>query len=143
MVMHKYECADPSLQEAFDNGTLGYLPRPKSKYKLASLEKRAAQFMPFAALKGYEESIEDATRYVIEKKQLSEDQQQEINDVLCSLEVGNSLKIEYFVKDKVKAGGQYETYIGVFKKLDQYSMKIYLDNDTVIRIYDIYSIEIE
>ena len=141
--MHKYECADPSLQEAFDNGTLGYLPRPKSKYKLASLEKRAAQFMPFAALKGYEESIEDATRYVIEKKQLSEDQQQEINDVLCSLEVGNSLKIEYFVKDKVKPGGQYETYIGVFKKLDQYSMKIYLDNDTVIRIYDIYSIEIE
>ena len=63
--MRKYECADPSLQEAFDNGTLGYYPRPKSKFPPMSMYQRASQFKPFAALKGYEECIDDASRYVI------------------------------------------------------------------------------
>ena len=69
--MRKYECADPSLQEAFDNGTLGYYSRPKSKFPPMSMYQRASQFRPFAALKGYEECIDDASRYVIVKKELA------------------------------------------------------------------------
>lgn len=34
------------------------LSRPSSKRKKMSLNERAAQFSPFAALKGYEEEIE-------------------------------------------------------------------------------------
>ena len=35
------------------------LPRPDSKRAKMSIENRAAQFAPFAALTGYHESVED------------------------------------------------------------------------------------
>ena len=35
------------------------LPRPKSKRASMTLETRAAQFAPFAALTGYHESVEE------------------------------------------------------------------------------------
>ncbi len=35
------------------------LPRPKSKRASMSMEARAAQFAPFAALTGYHESVEE------------------------------------------------------------------------------------
>ena len=43
------------------------LSRPKSKYPKATMEQRAGQFMPFAALKGYEEGIEVINSYVEER----------------------------------------------------------------------------
>ena len=38
------------------NGTKTHMPQP--------MEKRAAQFSPFAALTGYEEVIDEVSRYV-------------------------------------------------------------------------------
>ena len=41
---------------------MNYIPRPRSKFKPSTMAQRAAQFAPFAALKGYEESIAEASR---------------------------------------------------------------------------------
>ncbi|MDO4466704.1 MAG: hypothetical protein Q4C49_06815 [Bacillota bacterium] len=50
-----------------------HLPHHQSsKRRHMSLEERAAQFSPFAALVGYEDQIEDTNRIVQEQIELSE-----------------------------------------------------------------------
>ena len=51
------------------------MPRPASKYPKSTMQQRAAQFMPFSALKGYDECIALALKNTIEKIELSEEQQ--------------------------------------------------------------------
>ena len=47
------------------------LKRPKSKHKNMSLYDRSAQFSPFAALTGYEDSIIESGRIVNKKIELT------------------------------------------------------------------------
>lgn len=47
-------------------------PEPTVRPRMA-IEKRAAQFAPFAALTGYEESVAEEARLTEEKLELSED----------------------------------------------------------------------
>ena len=42
------------------------LPRPKMKHARMSMEARAAQFAPFAALVGYESMVQETSEQVIE-----------------------------------------------------------------------------
>lgn len=44
-----------------------------------SREERAKQFMPFAALKGYEEALRKKEKILMSKKGLSEEDQRECN----------------------------------------------------------------
>ena len=50
-----------------------------------SEENRVAQFMPFAALTGYSDMIEERGRLTAQKPELSEWQQEEINAILSSV----------------------------------------------------------
>jgi hypothetical protein len=62
------------------------LPHHVSKnHKQMPLRDRAAQFAPFAALTGYNESIMDAERKPVEKKELSETQSEELNEKIAFL----------------------------------------------------------
>lgn len=82
-----------------------YMERPKSKHIHLTREQRAAQFSPFAALKGYEESIKEEGREVIKKIVLSDDEKEvlnnKINYLLDNIENLN-YKITYFEKDLKK-----------------------------------------
>jgi hypothetical protein len=49
------------------------LERPKSNRPSMSRADRAKIFMPFAALKGYDEAIEEKQKLIKEKMELSED----------------------------------------------------------------------
>lgn len=58
------------------------MSRPKSKRPSMSIEARAAQFAPFSALVGYEESIMETSRITNEKHVLSQSKIDNINDKL-------------------------------------------------------------
>ena len=60
---------------------------------------RAMQFAPFAALKGYYESIRLQERITEPKKELSEDEAEAISNTLNKLQVGTTVKIRYYDVD--------------------------------------------
>ena len=75
---------------------------------------RAAQFSPFAALTGYEESIRESARRTNRRIELTEESQQEINSQLLLLRENPELvaAVTYFEPDLYKTGGAYHTVTG-------------------------------
>jgi hypothetical protein len=105
---------------------------------------RAAQFVPFQALVGYGDEIEEAKRLTDNKTELSEEEKKIISDKLsiinsCILD-NPTVCIEYFVKDKLKYGGAYYKLIGSIKRIDMISGEIILTDKTRILISDVLNI---
>lgn len=113
---------------------MNYIPRPKSKFKPMSMAQRAAQFAPFAALKGYEESIAQASRNKEAKRELSEEQQEELNEIFCQLKKMDTVQMECFQQD------HYVTICGKIKKVDLYNLLLCLQDGRKIDMHQIYSI---
>lgn len=121
------------------------IKKPKSNHKTMDKLQRAAQFAPFAALTGYEESIIEAGRIVSNKKELSEEQKEVINYKLNYLleNKKDSIEIEviYYVPDKNKKGGSYQHKIGIVRKIDDVEKKIIFIDNSFILIDEIYDIK--
>lgn len=109
-----------------------------------TIENRAAQFSPFAALTGYSESIKETSRLTKSKKELSEDMKNKIDMKLRIIEEHLKerplITILYFKKDNKKDGGNYYEYTGSVKKIDIVN-KVIIFNDIKININDIYDIK--
>ena len=121
------------------------LPHHVSKnHRPMSIYDRSAQFAPFAALTGYEESISEASRYVDQKIELGIDKKEEIREKLSYLSTHISEKktvsIIYFMKDKKKDGGSYISSHGLVTKIDQDNQVIIIDKVIKIRFCDIIDI---
>ena len=118
------------------------LPRPISKHPKASINSRAAQFAPFSALSGFEEEIYEAKRLTDNKIILTDEEIDNLNIKLAYLKnnLSSNIKLVYFVKDKLKKGGKYVTYIGLINKIDTYNKLITIRNNIKIRFTDIFSI---
>lgn len=105
---------------------------------------RAAQFMPFAALTGYDDSIHEASRMTCLKKDLTE-QEKEILDYKLQKIVEEKnhsiIKVTYFVQDQYKTGGKYIAEELELKKIDMIQRVIYFKNHEVITLDDILEIE--
>lgn len=122
------------------------LPHHVSKnHPQMSRYNRAAQFAPFSALTGYEESINEAGRYVTNKIELDDSNKEEINfklNILNNLiNQRNQVTFIFFSKDKLKDGGCYKTIKGILKKYDEINNLIILEDKTKIYIDDIFSIK--
>ena len=122
------------------------LPHHVSKnHPQMSRYNRAAQFAPFSALTGYEESINEAGRYVTNKIELDDSNKEEINfklNILNNLiNQRNQVTFIFFSKDKLKNGGSYKTVKGILKKYDEINNLIILEDKTKIYIDDIFSIK--
>lgn len=113
-------------------------------HKPMSIYDRSAQFAPFAALVGYDESINEAGRVVDKKIELGADKIDEISQTLSLLmsrkDEINSISITYFQKDKTKNGGKYLSIVSQVKKIDTNSKIIVLENNTKISFCDIIDI---
>ena len=118
-----------------------YNNRPKSKHLPLSKEQRAAQFSPFAALKGYEESIIEEARIVEDKIILSDDEKMILNNKLNYIinhhEEIDKIKITYFIPDARKYGGKYQTIFSQIKRIDKPNQFLILTNKMKIKLDDI------
>ena len=119
-------------------------PEPTVRPRMA-MEKRAAQFAPFAALTGYEESVAEEARLTEEKLELSEDMIDMIDARLAVIQQHikeqPNIAVTYFIPDNKKAGGRYVTVSGNIRKLDGTGHQIIMADGTSIPIDDVRFIE--
>ncbi len=122
-----------------------YKKRPKSLRPRMSMDKRAAQFAPFAALTGFEETLREHRRKTHDKVVLDNNLKEIINyklqEILYKVESLPLVKVNYFLKDEFKTGGAYVDYIGRVKKIDQIYGEIIFESGKIILIDDIYDID--
>lgn len=114
------------------------------KHPQMSLDARAAQFAPFAALTGFDEELKEAERLTNERKFINEDLREKLDNKLQIIQKQISVKptitVTYFVHDLRKQGGSYRTVIGKVKKIDKYKNVVILENKTEIPIAEIIDI---
>lgn len=108
-------------------------------------ENRAAQFSPFAALSGHSDYIDEAMRFVEQRRILEDWETDEISAKIAyiSENKGQKVSIIHFVEDDKKEGGQYLTSAGTVKKVDFYKKSIVLESLAEIKIEDIESLEFD
>ena len=109
-----------------------------------SLSRRAAQFAPFAALTGYDAELAEAARLTAPPVELTENEEQRLNDVYRYLQDHISrqprVTVTYFQPDSRKAGGAYITLTAPVKKVDAYTQSITLATGEIIPMSRIVSI---
>ena len=109
------------------------LPHPRSsRHPSMSLQDRAAQFAPFAALSGYDGMILEEARVTDEWIEPGEDALEQLNlqleSVARRLESGEPclFEITYFVPDPLKSGGSYVTAAEEIRRVDAANRRLVL-----------------
>lgn len=123
------------------------LPHHVSKTrKSMSMEARAAQFAPFAALTGHDAAIAETARKTSSRIDLSADEMATLSRKIAyalSLTPHPELHVTFFRPDNKKAGGTYITVRGIIKKVEVCFNLLTLTNCTSIDGVEISPIEIE
>lgn len=116
-------------------------------HKRMSIESRAAQFAPFAALTGYSDQIVEAARLTDVKIDMFKDSKLIIDRKLQRINehINEKLKVSiiYFIPDNNKSGGKYIEYIGVVRRIDLVNKIIVFIDGKKINIKDILDINIK
>ena len=97
---------------------------------------RAKQFLPFDALKGFQEALREKEIEYEEKKELSEETLNDLDNILNRIEVGSIVKIKYYKNRK------YNEIQGTVTKIDYIKKKIQIENENNINIADIINLAI-
>lgn len=110
-----------------------------------SLHDRAAQFLPFAALTGYDDAIKETGRLTTERISLSESEIESLNERLHILSEEQDshpkISVTYFVPDEKKKGGAYETVEGAVKRIDEYRRVLVLTDGHQIEMEDMIELD--
>ncbi len=110
-----------------------------------SMQDRAAQFSPFAALTGYDAAVKEAARLTDSRTELSDDELSILNIkfqiLLDHLREKPNVSFTYFKPDEKKSGGKYVTLRGIVKKADTFKRLVVMQDDTGIPMDDILDIE--
>lgn len=119
------------------------IERPVSKHAKLSISQRAAIFNPFQAMTGYDDCIIETNRYVESRMPMTEDLENDLNQMIQYILLNNSdeYSITYFIKDKLKDGGIYETKEGIVSKININDRFLIIDN-TKILFEDLYTIKL-
>ena len=128
-----------------DYSDIKHLNRPQyADLPPMSIHDRAAQFSPFAALVGYDDAVEETARLTDSRREMLEDEINELNRQLGKLEEmlpeRPKIRVTYFVADKKKDGGSYRSKIGNARIIDHYNNTIVFIDGEVISINDMYSV---
>lgn len=106
-----------------------------------SMQNRAAQFSPFAALTGFESIIKETSRQTTQRSELDESAKEDLNNKLQLLQKNllhfPEVSIEYFMPDKLKSGGVYQTVRGTVRKIDLNNHVLIMDTMCRIPIHEI------
>lgn len=102
--------------------------RPKMSH-----EERAKQFMPFAALKGYEEALKKKEKITVPKVIFTEEYAEILDRKLRQVHKNDIITVVYFYR------GEYLKVTGMVAKLDETARILQVVN-TRIAFEDIYEI---
>lgn len=94
---------------------------------------RAKQFMPFAALKGYEEALRRKEKIVVEKVELSEEMKDELDRQFQQIGQNDIITVVYYAEE------EYLQITGMVAKID-IDARILKVVNTKIPFENIYSI---
>lgn len=102
------------------------MQRPTAKRRGMEIAHRAKIFAPFAALKGFEECVREKEIIFEERKILTDDQMEKIDQRLRSLKNNDWITAKYFVANPLDAEiGQYKEITGpVFFEKDPNIIRI-------------------
>ena len=121
------------------------LSRPISKHSKMTLYQRSAQFAPFSALTGYEGQVKETARQTYKKIELDEEIKLKLDlkiQIIQEMLHNNpEIEITYYVPDKIKDGGKYETIKNKVKKIDNYNQAIIMQDELKIDINEIIDIK--
>ena len=125
-----------------------HLPHHVSKkHPPMSRIERAAQFGAFAALTGHSDAISETGRLTSKMAAISDDVMSELNTRLCiindNIKTTPKISVIYFEPDELKSGGEYKTYTGNIRRIDEVAGQLIFCDETVIPIYAVYGIESE
>ena len=133
---------DQSLLKLID-----YDYRGVSSHVPMSMDDRAAQFSPFAALTGFGDVIDECERETADELDLSEYQVQEINQTLGfireNISQHPSVSVVCFVSDETKSGGRFETLTGHVTRISEIGQELTLDQQKVIGFSQITAISLD
>lgn len=120
-----------------------YLPHHVSqKHPQMTMQERAAQFSPFAALTGYGDTLKETTRLTDEWIEPDEQEKEELNRRLRqAVEEKLKVNITYYIPDAKKQGGTYATTTGVIRKIDEYAGTVKMLAGEIIPIENIHGVE--
>lgn len=123
-----------------------HLPHHVSKtHKPMSMEDRAAQFSPFAALTGYGAAVSEAGRLTDDAVELDENELAVLDRQLRALaqQVGQrpQVRITYFCPDSRKSGGTYVTAQGALKRIDLVERRLVLADGRTVSMDDVVRLE--
>ena len=97
---------------------------------------RAAQFAPFAALSGFDETVQEAGRLTQAQIELAENEREALNDALVRLAARlpeqPEVRLTYFQPDAKKSGGIYRTILTRVRRLDANAQVLVLTDGTRI-----------
>ena len=109
------------------------------------MEKRAAQFSPFAAMVGHDAAIRETARLTEEQLDLSEDEKAVIDGKLQMIQAHikeqPEVTVTYFQPDEKKSGGAYVTITGSARRIDEVERILNLADGTVIPLMDIVAVQ--
>ncbi|MDO4296923.1 MAG: YolD-like family protein [Lachnospiraceae bacterium] len=101
-----------------------------------SREERAKQFMPFAALKGYQEALRKKEKIVMPKMELSEDYKETLDRRLRQVRKNDIITVVYFSRN------EYLKKTGMVSRIDETARILCIVNTKII-FDDIYEISSE
>ena len=124
------------------------------------MSQRAKIFSPFAALKGFEEAIDEKVQRYVEKRELSDEEQEALDTALSRLhDLTKNLRaakenrvtatVTFFIPcadenhEAYGQGGSYERYTGIVWKVDPLLTKSLLIGDRTIEFSELAEIVIQ
>ena len=123
-----------------------HLPHHVSdKHPRMPIADRAAQFMPFRALSGYEDAVLETARqtedWIDQDEGVKGNLDRKLRIIAEHLTDQPEITVTYFQPDKCKAGGAYATITGYVKKLDSFERVMVMRGGERIPIDSIYEIQ--
>ena len=107
---------------------------------------RAAQFAPYATLKGYDDLVRESARQTDARRQLDESEIEELNAALTLLRQPDDppeAAFTVFIPDGKKEGGSYTLLTGRVARFDELDRSITLDSGETIPVENIVGIDCE
>lgn len=124
---------------------INMLHQTSRKHPRMSMENRAAQFAPFAALTGFSDEVKETVRLTDRRIELEDEFKliisNKLNYLLENKDKRSEVIVTYFVYDGKKSGGMYVDKKGIIKKINLQEGIIIFEDKEVISINEIIDIE--